>query len=230
MYCVKCGVRLQDGVKTCPLCNTPVWNPDGDAAPAARTYPDTLPRRYRESALPGVVALSVFCAVAIAVVVIVCLRLYGSLEWGGYAVGGVLLGYILAVLPKWFRKPLWAALIPVDHAAAALYTLYICLHTGGRWFMSFAFPVIGMSCALSTALYCLLRYVRGGRLFIFGGFMILLGGFTVLVEFFEHISFRTPMFLWSLYALAGFGTAGLLLLMAGIIPPLREALERRFFF
>ena len=28
MYCVKCGVRLQDGVNSCPLCNTPVWNPE----------------------------------------------------------------------------------------------------------------------------------------------------------------------------------------------------------
>ena len=24
MYCVKCGVELEDGVKKCPLCETPV--------------------------------------------------------------------------------------------------------------------------------------------------------------------------------------------------------------
>ena len=28
MYCVRCGVRLQEGVACCPLCQTPVWNPD----------------------------------------------------------------------------------------------------------------------------------------------------------------------------------------------------------
>ena len=28
MYCVKCGVRLQEGTENCPLCGTPVWNPD----------------------------------------------------------------------------------------------------------------------------------------------------------------------------------------------------------
>ena len=29
MYCVKCGVKLQEGAEICPLCGTPVWNPDG---------------------------------------------------------------------------------------------------------------------------------------------------------------------------------------------------------
>ena len=61
-------------------------------------------------------------------------------------------------------------------------------------------------------------------------FFILFGGFTVLVEFFEHISFGTQMFLWSLFPLAGFGAAGLLLIIAGIIPPLRQAFAKRFFF
>ena len=49
MYCVKCGVRLGEGVAQCPLCRTPVWNPD--AAVPVRTFPDRLPtppksRRY----------------------------------------------------------------------------------------------------------------------------------------------------------------------------------------
>ena len=83
---------------------------------------------------------------------------------------------------------------------------------------------------ISTAMLCLLKYVRGGRLFILGGFLLLLGGFTVLVEFFEHLTFGTAMFRWSLYSLTGFGAAGLFLLIAGMIPGLRHSLEKRFFF
>ena len=85
-------------------------------------------------------------------------------------------------------------------------------------------------CLLTTAMICLLKYVKGGRIFIFGGFLVLLGGYTVLVEFFEHLSFGTEMFRWSLYSLSGFGAAGLFLLIAGAIPPLRESIRRRFFF
>ena len=228
MYCVKCGVKLQEGAESCPLCETPVWNPD--SVERESSYPDTLPRQHRESDLPGAIAFTVICAIAILVTLIVCFRLYGSLNWGGYVVFGVLLFYVVAVLPRWFRQPRGEAFVPLDHAATALYVLFISLKTGGHWFLSFAFPVILASCLLSTGMICLLKYVKGGRLFIFGGFLILLGLFTVLVEFFEHLSFGTAMFRWSLYSLTVFGAAGLFLLIAGMVPALRNGIRKRFFF
>ncbi len=228
MYCVKCGVKLQDGAESCPLCATPVWNPD--SVERESSYPDTLPRQHREADLPGAIAFTVICTIAILVTLIVCFRLYGRLEWGGYVVFGIVLFFVVAVLPRWFCQPRGEVFVPVDHAAAALYVLFICLKTGGHWFLSFAFPVILASCLLSTAMICLLKYVKGGRLFIFGGFLILLGLFTVLVEFFEHLSFGTDMFRWSLYSLTVFGAVGLFLLIAGMIPALRSGMRKRFFF
>ena len=228
MYCVKCGVKLQPGAGSCPLCGTAVCEPEQTAVEAA--YPEDMPRRHRESDLSGAVAFTVICTVAVIVTLVVCFRLYGALRWGGYAVFGTLLFYIIAILPRWFTQPRCEVFVPADHAAAALFVLYVCVKTGGHWFLSFAFPVIGVSCLLSTAMVCLLKYVRRGKLYIFGGFMILMGGFTVLVEFFEHITFGTAMFRWSLFSLAGFGAVGMFLLAAGMIRPLRQALEKRFFF
>ena len=228
MYCVKCGVKLQDGVKECPLCRTPVWNPEPAAAESG--YPDHYPRTHRESTLPTAIALTVVCVTAALVILIVCLKLYGALNWGGYAIGGIALFYVVAVLPGWFERPRGEVFVPVDHAAAALLVLYICVRTGGSWFLGFAFPVILISCVLSTAVICLLKYVRGGRPYILGGFLLAVGGSTVLIELFEHLTFGTPMFHWSLYSLLGFGAVGLFLLLAGMIPALRQALKRRFFY
>ncbi|MBQ9661809.1 MAG: hypothetical protein IJV40_01515 [Oscillospiraceae bacterium] len=228
MYCVKCGVRLQDGVENCPLCQTPVWNPGKIEQDHA--FPDSFPKHYRESNLAGAVAMTLLCAVVIIVTLIVCLQLYGALRWGGYVILGLLLFYVVAVLPLWFHVPRGEVFVPIDHAVAALYVLYICVKTGGHWFLSFAMPLILISCLISTAMICLLKYVRGGRLFIFGGFLIVMGVFTVLVEFFEHLSFGVTMFRWSLYSFAGFASAGLFLLIAGMIPSLRNELQRRFFF
>lgn len=228
MYCVRCGVKLQEGTERCPLCQTPVWNPE--PVREERSYPDNLPLRHREADLPGAVAFTVICLTAIMVTLIVCFHLYGALNWGGYVILGIALFYILAVLPRWFYRPRGEVFVPVDHAAVALYVLYICLKTGGHWFLSFAFPVILSSCLLSTAMICLLKYVHGGRPFILGGFLLGLGGFTVLVEFFEHLSFGTQMFRWSLYSLAGFGAAGIFLLLAGMIPSLRQGMRKKFFF
>ncbi len=228
MYCVRCGVKLQDGVSNCPLCDTPVWNPEEIIK--EKRYPDSLPLHTRDSGIAGAVAMTVICAIAVAVLLIVCFRLYGQLRWGGYAIGGILLFYIVAILPGWFRTPRSEVFVPVDFVAAGLYVLFICLKTGGHWFLSFAFPVLGLCCLLTTAMICLLKYVRRGRLWIFGGFFLLFGGFTTLVEMFEHITFGTEMFRWSLYSLTGFAAVGIFLLLAGMIPPLRAALEKRFFF
>lgn len=228
MYCVKCGVKLQDGAENCPLCRTPVWNPEQKTE--ERNYPEHYPRAHRESNLPAAVAMTVICATAVLVILTVCLKLYGALRWGGYAICGIALFYVVAILPNWFRQPRGEVFVPVDHAAAALFVLYVCLKTGGHWFLSFAFPVILTSCLLSTALICLLKYVKGGRLFVLGGFLLGIGAFTVLIEFFEHISFGVAMFRWSLFSLVGFGAAGLFLLLAGSIPSLRQTLKKRFFF
>ncbi len=227
MYCVKCGVKLQDGMESCPLCGTPVWDPNRLAR--EHGYPDEYPREHKASCRPFAVAMTAVSALAAAVVLTVCFKLYGSLRWGGYVLGGMAFLYVIAVLPCWFRRPPAEVFVPVGHAAAALYLLFICLKTGGKWFLSFALPVLFTGCLIITAAVCLLKYVRGGKLFILGGFLLGIGGLTVLIEFLEHITFGAPMFLWSLYSLIGFAAIGGFLLLAGIIPSLRRYLEKKFF-
>ena len=228
MYCVKCGVRLQDGIKECPLCHTPVWDPG--LPPAEPRYPEgALPKVTRESRMPLALVLTVLSVLAVAAVSTVCFKLYGSLRWGGYVVFGVALGYAIIVLPLWFDRYSPLVAIPVDHACTALFVLYACRASGGHWFLSFAFPLIGISLMLVLGLYVLLRYIRHGRHVIFGGFIIALGGATMLVEFFEHITFGHPMFRWSLYSAGTCLLLGVFLLLIGLIRPLREAMERRFF-
>jgi hypothetical protein len=68
-----------------------------------------------------------------------------------------------------------------------------------------------------------------GRHFIVGGFIITLGAVTMLIELFEHITFGHPMFRWSLYSAGSCLAAGFFFLLIGMIRPLREALDRRFF-
>ena len=228
MYCVKCGVKLRDGEERCPLCATPVWNPNADTTEPS--YPeDREPQMTRESRLPAAIFLSALSVLAVIVTGLVCLRLYHAIRWGGYVFSGVGLAYIIFILPLWFDRYSPLIAIPVDHAAAMLCVLYICLATGGHWFWSFAFPVILLSCALVMALYCLLRFVCHGRHFIIGGFFMALGVATVLVELFEHISFGHPMFRWSQYSAGSLLVAGFFFLLIGMIKPLREALDRRFF-
>lgn len=228
MYCVKCGVKLDDSLERCPLCGTPVWRPEETSDPS-RSFSGIYPQKQRNERMAIVSFLTVLALLASFIVLRICLRLYGGIGWSGYVILGIALGYVLFLLPLWFRRPNPVVFLPIDHLAVGGYLLYICLETGGHWFLSFAFPVLGMSCLLLTALVALLKYVRGGRLFIIGGWIIAVGGLSILVELFQHITFGSRMFTWSLYVVSTCFAFGLFLILAGTIRPLREYLERRFF-
>lgn len=231
MYCVKCGVKLQSGAGSCPLCGTAVWNPEGErtASEADRRYSDKTPRHYRSSTLPLAIALTVVVLAAAAFILMLCAHLYGRLAWGGYVVTAIALFYLIVILPLWFRKANPVIFLPVDFAGIALFLLYVDLASGGGWYLSFALPVTAVTAVLLEAFVVLLRYVRGGRYFIFGGFFMLLSGYLILIELFEHVTFGTTMFLWSQFAGLPVGLLGFFLILAGIIRPLRELLDRTFF-
>ena len=79
----------------------------------------------------------------------------------------------------------------------------------------------------------LLRHTVGPHphraLYILGGGFIALGGLTVLIEFLLQLSFGIPMLWWSLYPLAVLFLVGLMLVIIGLCPPLRENLHKKFF-
>ena len=231
MYCVKCGVKLQENIESCPLCGTPVWNPDAGTAKAEeKTYSDIQPRHYRESRLPLLVVVTVLSVIMITVLQSIFFGLFGNFGLSGLVSLGVILAYILFVLPFWFEHPLLPVISVIDHVAIAAFVLYVCKWTGGHWFTKFALPLLIMSCILVTYSIFVLKYVRKGKIFFYGGFFILLGICLSLVEFFQHLQFGSKMFLWSPFYLIGLGAVGILLIVIGLIRPLREALERHFFF
>ncbi len=226
MYCVKCGVRLQEGTESCPLCGTPVWNPEG--VKKEKTFSDIYPETRNIRAAVAT-TLTFILAFACYLVWVICHALYGELRWGGYVLAGVGLAYVLFVLPLWFRQacPLW--FIGADHLAAGLFLLFICRKTGGNWFLSFGFPVVLLSLVWQETAVALYRYVRGGRFYITGGITVLMGGFLILLELFQHITFGTPMFSWSLFAAVPCAVLGLFFIAAGIIRPLGNFIRQHFF-
>ena len=141
-----------------------------------------------------------------------------------------MLSYIIMILPSWFPRPNPVIFIPCDFAALALYLLFIDLYTNGRWFLSFAFPVVGLIALITTAVVALCRYVKRGYFYILGGAIIACGGSLVLLEFFINLTFTLKKFyFWSVYPLIGCTLVGLALIVIGICRPLRESLAKKFF-
>lgn len=225
---MNCGVKLGDSESRCPLCGLRAYHPDLPEQKGKPLYPRNWAAPKPERS--GMRFLLTVCfVVALMACVLVDVLMGNGVTWSGFVIGGILTGYLILVLPLWFHRPNFAVLLPVDFLAVGLLLLYVNLATGGRWFLSFAFPVTAMYGALVTACTVLWKYVRRGLFFLLGGACIAFGGSAMLLEFFLSITFGTRMFLWSLYPAAVLGSVGLFWILAGIIRPLGNALRKRMF-
>ena len=228
MYCVKCGVRLAEGTERCPLCDTPVWNPEGSAA-AEPTFSDaypTPPKSHRYPILAFVTALLLAASLS---VLTICLTIHHSINWSGYVIFGCALFYFAVVFPFWFERREPLIFVPLAFVLTSAYLLYICLYTGGKWFLSFAFPLTMLTGLIATASVALFRFGKRRRLRKTGILLIVIGCSTMLVELFQDITFGGDMFAWSLYPVCAFSVMGMFLFLCGLIPSWRAYFERKLF-
>ena len=94
MYCIKCGVELEDGVKRCPLCETAVPEIKGLEEEFAREYPIVNINLYemKMKKVKKAVFLSFFTISIISILEVFFqnLIMYGKLEWGYYTIPSIL--------------------------------------------------------------------------------------------------------------------------------------------
>ena len=230
MFCIKCGVELTDGQSICPVCGTRVYHPDVPIKEAPPTYPkkDFESEEFNRKGILFVV--TILLALTAALSIMFDLSLGDVATWSGYVAGGIGVFYFCVILPLWFKRATPAIFVPVGFAAILLYLLYIDLHTGGNWFLSFAFPVVGTLGLIMTAVTTVFHYVPRGRLYTVGGGLIALGGWTLLLEFFIHLTFELPgHVIWSPFPCATLAVFGLMLIIIAIVGPLKDSLKRVFY-
>ena len=208
-----------------------VFHPDMPRQQGEPPFPPEPSAHPEEVNRSGALFILTMLAVLPIVICILCdWSLNGTIVWSGFASGGVLLLYILAVLPLWFKRPNPVIFVPIDFAAIGVFLLYVNYATGGHWFLTFALPVTGAAGLLVCAMVTLLRYLPGAALYICGGALILSGGMAVLVEFLLNLTFGLhETFLWSFYPLAAGVVLGAMLLVIAMCKPLRRSLHRKFF-
>ena len=125
MYCVRCGVKLADTEKICPLCATVVYHPDVKQGEAPLLYPQGKepPMPSRSLRLPGL--MTVIFVLAGIIAALCNQQTSGALTWSGYVLTSLLAVYVWVVLPLWFRKPNPVIFVPCSFAAALGLMLYV---------------------------------------------------------------------------------------------------------
>ena len=230
MYCINCGVKLADTEKACPLCGTVPFHPDIPRVQTERLYPENRLPVTQMSRHGALIVVTTAFLLSMLIPLLCDLQLSGGMTWSGYVLGALLVAYEICVLPLWFKKPNPVIFVPCGFVMVGLYLLYINLVTGGDWFLSFAFPVVGFACVLVTTVVTLARYVHHGWLYIFGGAAIAAGAFAPVMEFLLNFTFGFPQRLvWSVYPLVALVLIGSMLIFLAICRPARESMERKFF-
>jgi len=231
MYCIKCGVKLADAPNACPLCGTVPYHPEITCQEVERLYPENRYPAEHLSPKGALVVVTVVLFLLPIIITLLCdLQFNGHITWSGYVAGGLIVTYVPFMLPYWFRRRNPVIFVPCTFVAIGLLLLYINLATGGSWFLSFAFPVVGTIGIIVTAVTTLLRYLTRGRLYIFGGAFIAVGAFLPVMELLLDITFQVEDYMgWSYYPLGALVILGGMLIFLAIYSPARETMERKFF-
>lgn len=229
MYCAKCGVKLAESEKQCPLCGTRA-HPDVVRQEAAGLYPPHDAPVGQVSSWGLQIILTTLFLLPMCICLQCDLLVTGGVTWSGFVVGALLACYVILVLPVWFKGPNPVIFVPCGFAAVGLYLLYLSAATGGGWFLSFALPIVGYFCLVVTAVVTLQRYVGRGLLYVYGGAFCALGIFMPLMGFLLNLTFFEPAFaLWSLYPMTALLLLGGMLIFLAICRPARETMQRKFF-
>ena len=229
-YCVNCGVRLADSEKICPLCSTPVINPNEKKEERDQTsaYPDSVEkfRPLNKKFIIKLLWLGVF--IVSGIVLLLDLLTNGRVTWSAYVFGGV--AYAGAILT--FLSVRSKHLMFLCCGISTLLLLYlIAWRSGGiRWFIELALPVTIIYFAYSEFCWLSISKKNSNPFFKTSlcllAFSLTLIGTECVIDYFVE---KTVSLVWSLYAATPFAVVGLALLAISLNKKLMEDIKKRSF-
>ncbi len=225
MYCIHCGVKLEDDKRKCPLCGTvlPCDPSIGMEEPIVTVKRKTLSRESK---------LWIFTISALlitAVILSIDLSMNGTLTWAGYVSGGLLLCYMAVLVPLWPCKSGTLTKVVAEYGIVALYLFGLERALEENWFSPVVLPVILVSCVVTLTAAWLAMRRPAWRLAIAGGTCLAVGAQMVLLEALRRGMLGQPGLGWSPWVMLGCFVVGGFLLTVALCSPLREKLIKRMF-
>lgn len=228
-YCVNCGVELEKGTASCPLCHTPVINPNEVILEEPKPFFPTRQEKIQPISrkLPAMVLSSMFASVALCCGLL-NLALRPDLLWSLYAVGAAVMLWIWFVPPLLWRKMPVVLRVFVNICAMAFYVMLIALASDGLvWYRSLALPIL-LAAALIGIVICWMirkRSILSSLITALMGIGVFCTAIELFVDLFTTESYSPG---WSLIVLAVAVGFSIPLVVIRYVPSLREEARRRF--
>ncbi|MGI6125315.1 MAG: hypothetical protein ACOYIG_14295 [Acetivibrionales bacterium] len=135
-YCVRCGVELQKGLKSCPLCDTEVLLPDEQGMEEGLVpFSERIPRnvRPRVNLTPSrsfIVLATFILLVPLLVTLIIDFTANRTITWSFYPITSLILLWILIAYPYLLKGHTAFQVITMDILSIAVFLLSLDLYSG----------------------------------------------------------------------------------------------------
>ncbi len=230
-YCVQCGVRLSDDLRACPLCKTPVINPNLKEAPQESELPqkveeiiDRMDRNYLRQ-------LSIVITMIPVLIVLLIDILDGGGAWSPYAIGAMAMLWFFVAVPLVFRFTRPYAYVALDVLALCGYLALIAVMTDGfSWYLSIVLPLLVLVGVTTLLTMLVLRRLKMRKI-IKGIFLfIIFAAFLVVLEVILDLAIWQNIRLgWSVYSAIPFVVIALMAFYVENNKTLKEEIRRRLF-
>lgn len=233
-YCVNCGVKLAPSLKRCPLCNTPVVNPN-DLAAIQQPVPP-FPHEKGQVEVVRRKDLAILLSTSLIAASVVCgllnLLVFRESLWSLYVIGACVVVWVLAVPAVIYtRMPLYGSIL-CDGLAIALYEFMISLNTPQQeWFFRLALPITALCTVAALIFAFLIRKVSSAflmtGLYFFVEAALICVSIELLIERYLALPFRLT---WSAVVLSISAVIVIALVTILSRARLRNAVRRRLHF
>lgn len=151
-YCVNCGVELDKSQKCCPLCNTPVINPnESTEITTIPPYPiedvSTVVRKIRR-------VTALFISLLIILALIICplcdYIIFSKITWSRFAILSVIFAWICVVPPILLKHNILLKCSVIDYLSSIIYLYFMNMMTTPEvnWYFNISFPILSYIMAI----------------------------------------------------------------------------------
>lgn len=229
-YCVSCGVKLSSSENKCPLCKTPVINPNIKNLNVECAYPDRIDsiKNFKIN-WKFLVKLSTLILLLLSIITVVCdLLLSGSITWSLYVVGSA--SYIGCLLSFLYFKNIIISLI-IGVLSTELFLLMIALlNRGLGWYLHFAMPYMFLFGIFAILFTLLIRRKNKSILRIISFCLLFISLVVLSIESLIDLYIDKNITLnWSIYVVLPLIVLSILIIILSFNRKLIEEIKQRVF-
>lgn len=232
-YCVNCGVKLEDSLTKCPLCNTPVINPKelkkmGPISPFPTKEGETEKVKTKDM----IILTTVFLATTAICCMLLNYLVFNKTLWSIPIVGLCAFIWVIGIPPIAFEKmPIYISML-IDGLAMAGYLYMLSFMTSNKaWLTRLALPITALATVLILTFTLLIRKISSSILSVVLYFYVLIPILCIGIELLICHYYSKPLHItWSAIVLVPCLIVDIALITILSRKRLREAVRRRLHF